>query len=96
MKLEERRPVLNEAKLSKEQKAALPSAYYGDHGIEPDVLAPYFAYASGEAMVERLIELQRKIQASGGREKLINALVEAELVKILTGRKRARANSPTQ
>jgi hypothetical protein len=88
--------VLDEAKLSGEQKAALPSAYYGEHGIEPGQLAPYFGYTSGDAMIDRLIELERKVQASGGREKLIDALIDAELVKILTGQKRAKPSSPIQ
>ena len=76
-------PVLDEAKLSGEQKAVLPSAYYEDNGVPPDALAPRFGYPSGEAMIDHLVELQQKIQASGGREKLIEALVEARIMERL-------------
>jgi hypothetical protein len=73
-----------------------PSAYYGEHGIEPDQLAPLFGYTSGDAMIDHLIELERKVQASGGREKFIEALVEAKLAELLTSRKPAKACSPIQ
>lgn len=47
---------MDASKLAPEQKAGLPRAYYGEHGLNPDEAASLFGYPSGDAMVQRLTE----------------------------------------
>lgn len=80
-------PVLDQASLTKEQKSALPDAYYSPDGIKPELLAPVAGYPTAALMIDHLIKLQQEIHVSGGLEKLMEALVEAELVKRLRWKK---------
>jgi hypothetical protein len=45
---------MDASKLTPEQKAMLPRQYYGEHGLDPDDVAPMFGYPSGDVMVAQL------------------------------------------
>src|SRR5882724_7502790 len=52
--------------LSEEQKASLPKDYIQKkNGVNPDDLAPYFGYTSGDALVERLGMLTTDRRSAG-------------------------------
>src|SRR5216684_2434677 len=66
--------------LSEEQKASLPKDYIQKkNGVNPDVLAPYFGYTSGDALVERLgmLTTDRKLAGMSQRD-YFNRLVDVE------------------
>jgi len=66
--------------LSEEQKASLPKDYIQKKdGVNPDVLAPYFGYTSGDALVERLgmLTTDRKLAGMSQRD-YFNRLVDVE------------------
>jgi hypothetical protein len=66
--------------LSEEQKAALPKDYIQKKdGVNPDDLAPYFGYTSGDALVERLGMLTSDRQRAGMSQRdYFNRLVDVE------------------
>ncbi len=66
--------------LSEEQKASLPKDYVQKKdGVNPDDLAPYFGYTSGDALVERLgmLTFDRKSAGMSQRD-YFNRLVDVE------------------
>ncbi|MFB9262840.1 hypothetical protein ACFFWD_06580 [Bradyrhizobium erythrophlei] len=76
-------PRLDETKLSAEQKAKLPPSYYEKGGIDPSLLGSTVGYASGDAMIDRLIKLQDDVRASGSLENLVDNLVDDEITRRL-------------
>src|SRR5882724_1232280 len=66
--------------LSEEQKASLPKDYIQKKdGVNPDDLAPYFGYTSGDAFVERLGMLTSDRKAAGMSQRdYFNRLVDVE------------------
>lgn len=74
------RPRLDSTKLTPEQRAALPDDYYTPGGMHPDDVAGLFGYASGDAMIARLAQLNKTREGSGlGPKAYVNQLVEAEV-----------------
>jgi len=71
---------LNPDYLSEEQKAALPKDYIQrKNGVNPDELAPYFGYTSGDALVERLGMLTSDRKSAGMSQRdYFNRLVDVE------------------
>jgi len=59
-----KRPKLDEAALTDEQKASLRSTFYGSNGIHPDDAAGLFGYPSGDYMISRLAEIERNRTAA--------------------------------
>lgn len=66
--------------LSEEQKASLPKDYIQKKdGVNPDDLAPYFGYTSGDALVERLGMLTSDRKSAGMSQRdYFNRLVDVE------------------
>jgi len=66
--------------LSEEQKASLPKDYIQKkNGVNPDDLAPYFGYTSGDALVERLGMLTTDRRSAGMSQRdYFNRLVDVE------------------
>src|SRR5882724_2240324 len=66
--------------LSEEQKASLPKDYIQKKdGVNPDDLAPYFGYTSGDALVERLGMLTTDRRSAGMSQRdYFNRLVDVE------------------
>src|SRR6266700_2988246 len=66
--------------LSEEQKASLPKDYIQKKdGVNPDDLAPYFGYTSGDALVERLGMLATDRKSAGMSQRdYFNRLVDVE------------------
>src|SRR5882724_9074127 len=66
--------------LSEEQKASLPKDYIQKrNGVNPDDLAPYFGYTSGDALVERLGMLTSDRKSAGMSQRdYFNRLVDVE------------------
>ncbi len=66
--------------LSEEQKASLPKDYIQKKdGVNPDSLAPYFGYTSGDALVERLGMLTTDRRSAGMSQRdYFNRLVDVE------------------
>jgi hypothetical protein len=71
---------LDPATLSEDQKARLPKDYIQKkNGVNPDDLAPYFGYTSGDALVERLGLLTEDRRRSGmSARDYFNRLVDVE------------------
>lgn len=70
----------NPAYLTEDQRARLPKEYIQKKdGINPDDLAPYFGYTSGDALVERLGMLtEDRRRASLSQRDYFNRLVDVE------------------
>ncbi len=66
--------------LSEDQKASLPKDYIQKKdGVNPDDLAPYFGYTSGDALVERLGMLTTDRRSAGMSQRdYFNRLVDVE------------------
>src|SRR5882724_1289469 len=66
--------------LSEDQKATLPKDYIQKKdGVNPDDLAPYFGYTSGDALVERLGMLTTDRRSAGMSQRdYFNRLVDVE------------------
>ncbi len=66
--------------LSEEQKASLPKDYIQKKdGVNPDDLAPYFGYTSGDALVEKLGMLTTDRKSAGMSQRdYFNRLVDVE------------------
>jgi len=71
---------LNPDYLSEDQKASLPKDYIQKKdGVNPDDLAPYFGYTSGDALVERLGMLTTDRKSAGMSQRdYFNRLVGVE------------------
>jgi hypothetical protein len=71
---------IDPATLSDEQKSRLPRDYIQKKdGVNPDDLAPYFGYTSGDALVERLAMLTEDRRRSGmSARDYFNRLVDVE------------------
>lgn len=69
---------LDEKSLSAEQKAALPTEFYGPNGVDPNELAKYFGYQSGEAMLDHLVQLFAK-WGYVDRNQMLNKIIDEEL-----------------
>lgn len=70
----------NPAYLSEDQRARLPKDYLEKkNGINPDDIAPYFGYTSGDALVERLgILTEDRRRAGMSQRDYFNRLVDVE------------------
>lgn len=66
--------------LSEEQKAMLPKEYIQKkNGLNPDDVAGYFGYASGDALVERLaLTTHDRLQAGMSSREWLNHLIDSE------------------
>ena len=69
---------LNAESLSAEEKAVLPSEFYGSNGVDPNEMAKLFGYTSGKEMIERLALLFTK-WGYLERNELLNKAVDEEL-----------------
>jgi hypothetical protein len=71
---------LDPATLSEDQRSRLPKDYVQKkNGVNPDELAPYFGYTSGDALVERLGMLTEDRRRSGmSARDYFNRLVDVE------------------
>lgn len=71
---------LDPATLSEEQKARLPKDYIQKKdGVNPDDLAPYFGYTSGDALIERLGMFTEDRRRSGlSPRDYLNRLIDVE------------------
>lgn len=70
----------NPAYLTEDQRARLPKEYLQTKdGINPDDLAPYFGYTSGDALVERLGMLTEDRRRSGLNQRdYLNRVIDVE------------------
>lgn len=66
--------------LTEEQKASLPKEYIQKkNGVNPDDLAPYFGYTSGDALIERLGMLTSDRRSAGlSQRDYFNRIVDVE------------------
>jgi hypothetical protein len=69
---------LDAESLSGEEKAVLPSEFYGSNGVDPDEMAKLFGYTSGKAMIERLTLLFTK-WGYLERDQMLNKVIDEEL-----------------
>lgn len=69
---------LNAESLSAEEKAVLPSEFYGSNGVDPNEMAKLFGYTSGKEMIERLALLFTK-WGYLERNELLNKAIDEEL-----------------
>jgi len=76
-------PRLDGDKLSADQKAKLPASYYQEGGIDPKELGRCLGYGTGDAMIERLVQLQDQIRKSGSLEDFVDGLVDEEITRLL-------------
>jgi hypothetical protein len=69
---------LNEKSLTADQKAMLPVEFYGPKGVDPDAIAQYFAYPSGQAMVDHVANLFKK-WGYLDRDQMLNKVIDEEV-----------------
>ncbi len=75
-------PKLNEAKLTEQQKEALPRDYYTKGGVNPDDVAGIFAYHSGDAMIEVLAMLEKGRRESNlSPKEYLDKIVDEEIIR---------------
>lgn len=80
-KLRQRYPLL-ESDLSAKQKAGLPKHYYSKEGLPVDAAAQLTGFASGEDMINRLVEFNRdrgQMTAKEHLAKIIDAATERQM-----------------
>jgi hypothetical protein len=83
-KLRQRYPLL-ESDLSAEQKVGLPRHYYSKEGLPVDAAAQLTGFASGEDMVNRLVEFNRDRGQMTAKEHLAK-IIEAETERQMQAR----------
>jgi hypothetical protein len=77
-----RRLRLKADELTEEQKGVLDRSEYSTDGVDPDDLAGYFGYPSGDAMLERLGQLRQHVAATyASTEAFIKAITREETAR---------------
>jgi hypothetical protein len=69
---------LGQKYLSAEQEAILPFEFYGPNGVDPDELAPKFAFLSGKDMVDRVAQLFEKYGYLN-RDQMLDKIIDEEV-----------------
>jgi hypothetical protein len=80
-KLEERTR-LDEAKLTDDQKAALPPEWYGKGGVNPDWVAGIFGYDSASELINYLVRFEKNrdgLKLQDYMNKIVNDEVERRM-----------------
>jgi len=74
-----RRPKINEASLTPEQKASFPKQFIAPRGrgYDPDAVANLFGLGDGDSVVAAISALER--EATAGRGDIVDRLVDAEV-----------------
>lgn len=84
--------VLDESRLTPEQKAGLPKEYYGKDGVAPDDLASQFGFDTGSEMVDALAAMHSQ-KAGKTTEAFVSEIAEAETAMRVATRPGALAES---